>query len=269
MPLAVDRTSYDKARHPPPGLGWQTRVVAPAAILIHATQNPNKGTAFANEVKYLFESPKASAHFLIGKAGQIVQFLDPRLWAAWHSGDCAPDRFENRTSIGVELHAHATEPPTAPQRAALTQLVQHLMWQFQIPRDAIARHGTVAVPPGRKNDPATWPEASFTRWRDALVPTQATITAPPALPAPLPPPPVIPPPDPWLRWGSAFPLPAEQRHWAVPQLWLANAAWLGAARSEEVRPHPQIAYRVFQGGAIRYEQLVDTAYLERFTKGLA
>jgi hypothetical protein len=271
MPLAIDKTTYDKARHPPKGdrRGFQARVVVPSAILIHATQNKNKGTALANEARYLFEATEVSAHYLIGKAGEVVQFLDPRIWNAWHSGDCAPDRFENRTSIGIELHAHATEAPTAPQLLSLKTLVQHLMWQFSIGQDAIARHGSVAVPPGRKTDPAGWPEAPFARWRATLTPQMTTFTPPVALPNFPQPPVIVPPPDPWIGWGQAFPLPPEQQVWAIPQLWLANAAWMGEARSHEVRLHPLIAYRVFRGGAIRYEELTGMAYLERFVRYLA
>ena len=172
--LILDISTYNKAARHKPGHGYSARPggAPPRAILVHATHG-HVGSSFAAEATYLLNSPDVSAHYLIGRQGQCAELLSPAPWAAWHSGDCAPNVFENATSVGVELHAATSESITPSQIVALTTLVQRLMWLWNIPADAVARHGSVAVPPGRKSDPATWPEAAFARWRASLKPLRA------------------------------------------------------------------------------------------------
>lgn len=86
-----------------------------------------------------------------------------------------------------------------------------------------------------------------------------------AIPLPEPPPPPA-APDPWLRWGDAYPLPPEQRGFGIPQLWLANAPWLGAATSEELRGDGRTRVRFFIGGWIVYEADNGVVHLGRRTK---
>jgi hypothetical protein len=174
----TDATRYDKAATYPVGHGYTRRPsgVRPQAVLIHSTNN-SRPTAFIGEARFLFTSKDVSAHYLIGKSAQagVVQFLDPAPWAAWHSGDCAPDVYQNPTSIGIELHISVGEAPTAYQVETCADLVRALMKYFAIPADRVATHRAVAVPPGRKRDPEGWNEAAFADWRNALTPT-----APPA-----------------------------------------------------------------------------------------
>jgi hypothetical protein len=72
----------------------------------------------------------------------------------------------------------------------------------------------------------------------------------------------------WALWGSAYPLPPEQRGFAIPQLWLQNAPWLGSATSPEMYLDQFTAIRAFAGGWIVYETLTEKAHLGRRTKGL-
>jgi AmpD protein len=93
---------------------------------------------------------KVSAHFLIRRAGQLLQFVscDER---AWHAGVSAYRGREqcNDDSIGIELEGLeglAFEPPQYETLAALcAALGQHY------PIEHVAGHQHVA--PGRKHDP--------------------------------------------------------------------------------------------------------------------
>lgn len=91
-----------------------------------------------------------SAHFLIRRDGDIVQFVstDQR---AWHAG---VSQFEGRQrcndfSIGIELEGTDTLPYTDEQYAALKRLTQALKNQY--PLRAVRGHEHIA--PGRKTDP--------------------------------------------------------------------------------------------------------------------
>ena len=75
----IDTTSYNKATKYAPGHGYEARGGTPSAILIHSTNN-KRPTQFIDECDFLFTSPAVSAHFLISKAGAVVQLLEPRLW---------------------------------------------------------------------------------------------------------------------------------------------------------------------------------------------
>lgn len=55
--------------------------------------------------------------------------------------------------------------------------------------------------------------------------------------------------DPWQDWGDAYPLPPEQRAFAIPQAWLS--AGLGAAISAELY-EAWGAYRFFERGVIAW-----------------
>lgn len=172
----IDTSTYDKAKTYPAGQGYGRRATAPTSVVIHSTNNKNPNTFFTAEAKFLFESPNVSAHYLVGKAGQIAQFLNPGTKEAWHAGGqqqsgawtAKPD-FSNPRSIGIELHHSIGDPPyPEPQIAALTWLVRELMLKFQIPLSLIDTHRAIALPKGRKVDPSDWTDASFYRWRAQL-----------------------------------------------------------------------------------------------------
>jgi len=168
MAFAIDTTSYPKAQRYAAGHGYSMRPMAPTSIVIHTTNNPNQGTRFDKECQFLFESPGVSAHYLIGKQGQIVQLLDPAGYTAWHAG-AALTAWTNDHSIGIELHVSVGEVPTQLQRDACAWLCRKLMQRFGIPPVLIETHRKVALPPGRKSDPEGWPNPDFYTWRDALI----------------------------------------------------------------------------------------------------
>lgn len=243
--MNIDRTTYNKIARYGIRHGYDRRPsgVRPSGIIIHSTNNKRR-TSFASEAKFLFESGVVSSHYLVGKseADGIVQFL-PDTFRAWHTGE-AKKGWGNSETIGIELHVSVGERPTDWQILALTELVRSLMQEWDISPWQIETHREIALPAKRKSDPEGWPNESFYRWRSALVSA----------------------PDPWQAWGSAYPLPVEQRGWAIPVLWKENAAWLGAATSNEYYIDPFTSIRTFKGGWIAYEKLANAAKVYRRVK---
>ena len=247
LDFSIDTATYPKATRYPQRHGYQLRGTTPTSILIHSTNNRRAGTAFTGEATYLFESAEVSAHYLIGKAGPIARFLHPKTWQAWHAGEARPE-FANPRSIGVELHTSVGERPTQIQKDACAWLCGQLMAEYAIPSGMIETHRYAALPKGRKTDPEGWSNEDFYRWRAALISTD---------------------PDPWLRWGTAYPLDPHQRGWKIPQVWLRNT-WLGEARSfETYSPDGQRSIQWFKEGWVIYEKQVDWAMHYRASKPVA
>ena len=96
---------------------------------------------------------RVSAHFLIYRSGELVQFVDTDS-RAWHAGVSEWRGRENCNdfSIGIELEGCDEEPYADPQYATLNKLINILRNQYpRIERDAIVGHSEIA--PGRKTDP--------------------------------------------------------------------------------------------------------------------
>lgn len=93
---------------------------------------------------------KVSAHFLVRRDGQIIQFVSC-LKRAWHAGEsCWQGRSCcNDFSLGIELEGSDTVPFTDAQYAALRQLTVALRTTYPI--RGIAGHSDIA--PQRKTDP--------------------------------------------------------------------------------------------------------------------
>jgi AmpD protein len=91
-----------------------------------------------------------SAHFLIRRDGELVQFVscDARAWHAGPSNFLGRERC-NDFSIGVELEGTDERPFEATQYATLATLTRALAARYPI--EAIAGHADIA--PGRKTDP--------------------------------------------------------------------------------------------------------------------
>lgn len=103
---------------------------------------------------------EVSAHFLIRRDGELVQFVscDER---AWHAG---VSQFDGRSgcndfAVGVELEGADTTPFTDAQYQQLVLLTSKLMAAYpQISLERIVGHSEIA--PGRKTDPGPafdWP----------------------------------------------------------------------------------------------------------------
>jgi AmpD protein len=106
---------------------------------------------------------RVSAHFLVRRSGEIVQFVACRD-RAWHAGASRwRDREQcNDFSIGVELEGADDVPYASAQYRAAAKLVAAISRRYPI--EDIVGHSDIA--PGRKTDPGLafdWP-----RFRAAL-----------------------------------------------------------------------------------------------------
>ncbi len=93
---------------------------------------------------------RVSAHFLIRRDGELVQFVDcfKRAWHAGASNWRGRERC-NDFSVGIELEGTGSHAFTAKQYQRLVSLTQWLLARF--PVSGIAGHSEIA--PGRKTDP--------------------------------------------------------------------------------------------------------------------
>jgi N-acetyl-anhydromuramoyl-L-alanine amidase len=93
---------------------------------------------------------RVSAHFLIRRDGEVVQFV-PCGRRAWHAGESAwRGRSRcNDFSVGIELEGTDAEPYADAQYAALARLCKALLRRYPIAE--FVGHSDVA--PGRKTDP--------------------------------------------------------------------------------------------------------------------
>jgi AmpD protein len=98
-------------------------------------------------------SRRVSAHLLVRRDGEIVQYVDFNA-RAWHAG---ASRFEGREacndfSIGIELEGVDTLPYEDAQYEALAQIVGALCASYPgLAAERIVGHSDIA--PGRKTDP--------------------------------------------------------------------------------------------------------------------
>lgn len=96
---------------------------------------------------------RVSAHFLIRRDGEVIQFV-PVSRRAWHAGrsSCLGRPRVNDFSVGIELEG-TDEIPFAPvQYTVLAELTRRLAELFPaINRERVFGHADIA--PGRKTDP--------------------------------------------------------------------------------------------------------------------
>jgi AmpD protein len=110
--------------------------------------NPEEDPYFADIAQL-----KVSAHLLIDRLGQIIQFV-PFHRRAWHAG---VSEFEGRSacndySIGIELEGTDDLAYTESQYQSLTAITQSLLAHYpQLSKERIVGHSDIA--PQRKTDP--------------------------------------------------------------------------------------------------------------------
>jgi AmpD protein len=106
---------------------------------------------------------KVSAHFLIRRGGELIQFV-PCAKRAWHAGESSwKGRARcNDFSIGVELEGTGEVAFTGAQYRRLVALTCALTARYPIA--GIAGHSDIA--PGRKTDPG--PSFDWARYRAQL-----------------------------------------------------------------------------------------------------
>lgn len=128
------------------------------AIVIHDTETPGVTRAATIVNHFLNPRSEVSAHYVIGKAGEIVQCVPDEL-RAWHAG---PSHMDGRThvndfSIGIELVNAQTgrDPFTDAQYESLVALTAALIEAHDIPLERIVGHKDVTDYPAVKRDPAS------------------------------------------------------------------------------------------------------------------
>lgn len=106
---------------------------------------------------------KVSAHFLVRRDGELIQFV-PCARRAWHAGE---SRWGSRSrcndfSIGIELEGTGEAPYTDAQYERLAALTRALKARYPIAH--VVGHSDIA--PGRKSDPG--PSFDWVRYRRML-----------------------------------------------------------------------------------------------------
>jgi N-acetyl-anhydromuramyl-L-alanine amidase AmpD len=113
-----------------------------------------------------------SAHFTVDKDGGVLQHVSP--WKrAWHAGiskDAAGREHVNDFSIGIEIvnYGNGADPYPEVQVESVKRLVEAIRKYFPIKQ--IVSHASIAQPPGRKNDPRSYPWDSLQDTGLTLVP---------------------------------------------------------------------------------------------------
>lgn len=145
---------------PQPSPNFNTRRGKITAIVIHTT-----GGSCDGAIEW-FARPdaKVSSHVVISKTGQVYRCVDDKD-RAWHAGfstlhqvpDC------NDYSLGVELERLPDEigPYPDAQLEAAAQWCAEKCNEYQIPLNRIVGHHDIAVPLGRKSDPANFEWVDF------------------------------------------------------------------------------------------------------------
>lgn len=122
-------------------------------IIIHSSYNPSGETFSAKGIIGLYERYDVSAHYLIGRNGEIYRLVDEND-LSFHAGEselpAAPTRKNlNANSIGIEVMSTENIAPTPQQYAQLIRLVNNIRARYTI--KYIYRHSDIA--PWRKTDP--------------------------------------------------------------------------------------------------------------------
>ncbi|RKG97334.1 peptidoglycan recognition protein family protein [Corallococcus carmarthensis] len=125
------------------------------AIVLHHT-GTNNG---AGDMAWMRNpDSKVSAHYMLDRDGKIYQLVGDTK-RAWHAGKGELHGVPtdvNARSIGIEIVNDGSGKTafTDAQYKALTQLVGYLKQEYKVPANNIVGHKDVAVPKGRKDDPA-------------------------------------------------------------------------------------------------------------------
>lgn len=156
-------TSIDTSRRSP---NHSSRGGHPIGMIVmHAT-----GGSAASALNWLCApASQVSSHVVIDKSGHIYELVPDDL-TAWHAGvsqwrglevwGTAPDGRRipsiNPVSLGIELENADTghDPYPEAQLVAAAWLCREKIARYQITRANVARHLDVAIPHGRKSDPA-------------------------------------------------------------------------------------------------------------------
>jgi N-acetyl-anhydromuramyl-L-alanine amidase AmpD len=145
----------NRISRPSPNFNARPASAAVSAIVLHADADRRVETT----LEYITQrASRVSYHVVVSRTGNVFDIVDPRR-RAWHAGVSAlegrPDC--NDYSVGVCLANvnDGREPYPERQLLVAAEVCALLMRQFPaITLERITTHAIVALPPGRKTDPA-------------------------------------------------------------------------------------------------------------------
>ncbi len=170
MPFHIDKSTallLDTLYVPSPNCDARPNDELPSLLVVHGISLP-AGEFGGPYIEQLFtnrlqlaahpdfadlQDMKVSAHLLIRRDGQVIQFV-PFTQRAWHAG---ASEYQGRSrcndfSIGIELEGTDTIPYEARQYQVLAEIVACLLHTYPgLQRQRITGHSDIA--PGRKTDP--------------------------------------------------------------------------------------------------------------------
>jgi N-acetylmuramoyl-L-alanine amidase len=155
-------------------------------IVLHATVEPT--TEGTMEI-FLASPRRVSAHFVVGRDGRVVQMVRVEK-RAWHAGASVLDGVDkvNDFSVGIEMvNLNDGKDPYPPeQMEAVAGIIRLIRSRYDVPDSRIVSHAQIALPAGRKTDPAGF-DFDKIRAMAAALPAGDTRIEP--APAPVAPPP--------------------------------------------------------------------------------
>ena len=141
-------------------------------IILHYTGMKNEKSVIK---KLCDEKSKVSAHYLVKKNGEIINFV-PDLYEAWHAGKSTWKKTSslNKYSIGIEIqnqgHENKYEKFSLKQIITIKRLLKKLINKYRIKLSNILGHSDIS--PERKKDPGEkfpWKKlakANLAKWHE-------------------------------------------------------------------------------------------------------
>tara|TARA_Y100001958_G_C21167143_1_gene499707 strand:- start:90 stop:818 length:729 start_codon:yes stop_codon:yes gene_type:complete len=141
-------------------------------IILHYTGMKNEKSVIK---KLCDEKSKVSAHYLVKKNGEIINFV-PDLYEAWHAGKSTWKKTSslNKYSIGIEIqnqgHENKYEKFSIKQIITIKRLLKKLINKYRIKLSNILGHSDIS--PERKKDPGEkfpWKKlakANLAKWHE-------------------------------------------------------------------------------------------------------
>ena len=125
-----------------------------SSIVLHATGQTNTWNTART---FLDFTANISAHFVVGRTGEIVQTV-PLERRAWHAGVSELEGVSdvNDYSIGIELvnRNDGVDPYPDVQYAATARLIDRVRALYPVPAERSVTHAAIALPAGRS--PIRW-----------------------------------------------------------------------------------------------------------------
>jgi len=159
-----------------PNYNFRPEGTAITCVVLHATAQESPWSTVA-----AFEDPstQVSAHFVVGKDGEVIQMV-PLEQRAWHAGVSKLNDSEdvNNFSVGIEMENlnNGTDPYSDLQYESVARIISQLRQRYAIADDRIVSHAQVALPAGHKTDPKGF---NFQKLRTLLMTSSSPTREPP------------------------------------------------------------------------------------------